>query len=384
MDQDIPAKLNWRPLGLSIPQLLFLGLSVTLCTIIVLTAVTSTAGFNPYNPNWDGTQEFRDLADSTGELTIITSTNQYQTGDPNATTAFVIAPEKRYSDSERERIGQFVQNGGLLVVADESSSSGNSLLTSIGASARFDGRILRDEQNNFESSFLPVIPDSSNHTLVSAVDSLTLNYGTAVRPGTATPIINSSEVSYLVRNRNETLEPQTELRSYPVVTIESVGEGTVVVVGDPSIFISSMLEKSDNEAFVSTLLDQRPEILFDQSHNQSLPLLVSVMLALRSSPPAAGVVLSIIVGLLVGGNSRYNLTRRLLWRQRLDSMIPAGLSELTGQFQSPPEYENQTLISDRESLKKELQERHPEWDEEQIDRVIAGVLSDTPNTIDNE
>jgi hypothetical protein len=384
MDRNDQVTLEWRPFGLSIPQLLLIALLISVSVIGVVAMSTSTAGFSPYNANWDGTAEFRNLANANGETTIVTSVEQYEGADPASTTAFVLAPEKNYSDSDRELINRFVQNGGLLIVADDYEGNGNTVLRSVNASARFDGRILRDEQNNFESSFFPSATNTSTHTLVSNVDGLTFNYGTTIRPGTARPIVNSSSVSYLVDNRNESLEPQTDLRRYPVVTVESVGEGTVVAIGDPSIFISSMLDKSDNRAFISALLGERSEILLDQSHSQSLPILVSLTLALRSSPPVAGGILTILVGLVLVGNSLYDSRGQRVWRQRFDSLVPADQLGITGWPQSDPNPETQTLISDRESLKEELQQRHPEWDEEQTDRVIAGVLSDTPYNLANE
>lgn len=384
MRTDTHQDSDWQPFGLSIPQLLLVLLTLSLCISVFFVATTTTTGFSPYNPDWDGTREFRNLASTTGELTVATDTNQYGAVNPDATTAFVFAPTEKYADADKEAIGRFVQQGGMLVIADTSDSYGNDLLGAIGASAQFDGRILRDEQHNLQSSALPKVSDTSNHQFVSNVSTLTLNYGTAVEPGESRSILNSSSVSYLSRNGTDTLTGETELRSYSVVTVESVGNGTIVTVGDPSIFISSMLDESDNKKFASTILNQRSNVLLDQSHTPSPPPLVAVMLALRSSSLTAAAVLVVVIGLLLGGSSWYNSRYRSLLRRWIDSVIADYRTDTVTDHRLETGSGSQLLHSDPETIRNVLQERHPEWDEEQIDRVIAGVLSDNHNNMDNE
>lgn len=384
MREPNQAEISWQPYGLSFPQLLLIGLILSVCLALVVIMTTSTAGFSPYNPNWDGTEEFHDLADANGEATVITTVSQYNSADPSSTTAFILAPEKNYTDSETATIRRFVQNGGMLVVADSYGSRGNKILAATGATARFDGRILRDEQYNYRSASLPTISDTADYEFLSNIDSLTFNYGTAIQPGAAKAIANSSEVSYLARNENDTLSSTTRLQSYPVITTESIGEGTVVAIGDPSIFISSMLDTSDNRMFASALLTQRPNIVVDQSHTPSPPPVVAAMLALRSSPWLAGSVLAIILTLpLVGSNWQHGLQwlKQRPWYPSSTTFTP---SPLTEHDQPAGKADQRPLISDPETIKERIQEQHPEWDENQVDRIIAGVLSDNYDNRNNE
>lgn len=383
MATDRNVEIEWRPFGWSTPQLLLAGLVVVACVLLVVVASTSTAGFSPYNADWDGTGEFRELAESRGELTVATDTEQYEYVDPATTTAVVLAPDREYSSADARVVRDFVEAGGTLVIADNYGSNRNTLLSEVGATARFNGGILYDDQTNYRSAALPIAPDISSHRLVSGVGSLTLNYGTVVEPGSATPIANSSEFSYLLENESTTLDDDTDLQQYPVVTVEPVGEGMVVAIGDPSLFINSMIDETDNRQFASTLVEQRTVTVLDQSHTTSPPPLVAAMLLVRSSPLAAAGVLSVLIGLVSAVGTQYGRRERLTGRQLIDQ-LQSKLRSNTSQARSATALESGSPRADPEALKTQLRKRHPDWDEERLDRVIAGVLSADTEESDNE
>ena len=380
MTIDTGLDIEWRPFGWSIPRLLLVGLVCALLVVVLVGATTSAAGFSPYNPSWDGNSEFRELADSRGELTIASKTDRYEGVNPTTTVGFVFAPDRAYGSDDATRVQQFVEAGGILVVADNYGPHGNALLDEIGATARFDGRILRDDRTNLGSPSLPIVSDTGDHRLVSGVDGLTLNYGTAVEPSAATPIINSSNVSYLVANDSETLDDDTELQSSPVVTVESVGSGEVIVVGDPSLFINSMLDESDNRQFVTALVSQRTHTLLDGSHTAATPPLVGATLALRSSPVLAGGVIAVLIGMIAAVGRQGSSI--LPWRQWLVD-VQSRVTSTTSQRESIA-VETGSLRTDPDVLKDRLREQHPNWDEDRLDRVIAGVLSTDTDSPDNE
>lgn len=382
MAPDRRGDTSWRPFDWSTPQLLLAGLLIAFCLVVVVAATSSTAGFSPYNTNWDGNSEFREIAAGHGELVVTDTTDRYETVDPATTTGFVFAPDRAHDAEAIQQTRQFVAAGGTLVVADNYGPHGNELLSGVGATARFDGRILRDERNNARSPSFPTVSDISSHRLVSDVETLTLNYGTAVDPGSATPLANSSEVSYLVANDTDTLDDDTELRQYPVVTVESVGRGQVIAVGDPSLFINSMLSESDNRQFVTTLVSQRTVTLFDQSHSASLPPVVAVLLAVRSSATLAAAVVAVTIGAIAGIGHAYGRREWIPWQQW--SSIQSRLLPTRFRSRSAVAVETDSLVADPEALKTMLRNRHPDWDDERIDRVIAGVLSVHTDSSDNE
>lgn len=278
------------------------GLAVFGVVVVVgFVAATSfsTVAFGTYNPAWDGTSSLERLAGGTGtEQTVALRATRYGAMEPNGTVAFVLAPESRYDRAAAAEVADFVRRGGTLVVASKPGSGvgpANDLLAGVGAGARIDDRPLRDGFRNHRGPAMPVAPNVTDNRLVRGVDALTLNHGTVVRPGKATVLIATSRNAYLDVDGDGTFDGPTNAverpRSYPVVTVESVGEGRVLVVSDPSVFVNAMLERPGNERFARAVLGAHDRLVVDYSH--------------RASPPPARVGLAVLrnsnVALLVVG-----------------------------------------------------------------------------------
>ena len=360
---------DWRPFGWSTPRLLLAGIVLSLSVILVVVASSSTMGFSPYNSQWDGTSELQELAEQQGDTVLIDRASDYRQLEPAETTAIVVAPDHEYNETEQAHLRQFVDSGGTLVVAD-SGAAGNALLAGVGASARFEGSVLRDDRHNFRSPAMPVATNVSNHSLVSDVDQLTLNYGTAVEPGAATPIANSSEFSYLDTEGSQTLESESDLQEHPVVTVESVGEGAVVAVSDPSLFINAMIDEPDNSVFATTLTDSRSVTALDRSQTSSAPPVAAIGQLIRSSSVVAATALAIMVGFVaLAGRRPWKESDRLArLRKRLGESRLSVRSQPTATITDSP-------AADREALEAYLRTQHPEWDDSRLNRVITGILS---------
>lgn len=287
-----------RPFGWSYPRLLLVALVVTAGVAVMLVGTSSTAAFSPHNTEWDGTSQLQELAADNGTVAVAASTDRYESVEPSSTTAIVIAPESSYDSTDTERIQRFVEDGGMLVVADDFGPNGNQLLAAVGATARFDGAMLRDRENNFRQSSFPVANNVSEHPTTTTVEQLTLNNGTVIEPNGATPVVASSSFSYLDPVGADDLDDETAFSSYPVVTVEPVGEGTVLVVSDPSLLINAMLEQPDNEAFAANLVDTNDQTLVDSSHTAATPPLVDGVSWVRETPAVAAVVGVMLVGLV--------------------------------------------------------------------------------------
>ena len=294
--------MRWWRKSWGYPHALVLMLTGVVVLAVVFASVTSAAAFGSYNPAWDGASQLRDVAETTGTDTrILTNASAYDTAEPDGTVAVVLSPDESYSAVERARVRTFVRDGGTLLVAEDFGSTGNALLTGVGSAVRVDGRTLRDEQAYYRSPALPVVSDVAAHPLTTGVDQVTLNRGTAIVPANrstvgeanVTVLANSSKFSYLDTNGNAGLDEEERLRARPVVTVEQVGEGRVVVVSDPSAFINAMLERSGNRRLATNVFAAHDRLLLDYSHAADQPPLAAALLTLRSSA-----LLTALVGLV--------------------------------------------------------------------------------------
>jgi len=368
-----------------LPQLLLYVLGGTLLLALVIAASTSAASFGAYNSAWDGTAEVRDIAATYSESTVTLDGDAYTTEEPTQTLAVVLAPTAPYGSEDAGAVRRFVENGGTLLVADNFGPTegtpphGNALLSDVGATARLDGALLRDERNYYRSPALPVAQPVEEHPYTSGATDLTLNYGTAVTPNDATTLVRTSEFAYLDTDRSGSLDDDENLSRYPVVTIESVGDGQVITVGDPSIFINAMLDRNGNTAFATALMQAHEQVIFDYSQSDSQPPLAVALLIFRET-----LLLQMLVGVVGVGLSWRVLTK------------PASLSRLRNQVAAVlPGLNDQDTIEGHErdahsptlteaELLAYLREEHPEWEEDRLRRILAGVIEEEPATTDNE
>ena len=270
--------------GLDYPQALLAVLVVATTLGLGVAAGTSSADFGAYNLGWDGASDLRSAADEAGaDPTVVRETNEYGDATPNEAVAVVLSPDEAYGANDSTRLREFVEDGGTLVVAEDFGENGNALLAAVGADARVDGRPLRDERRYHRSPAFPVADNVSDTPLTADVGSLTPNHGSAVDPNGATVLATTSEYAYVDANRNGELDDAETMAPRPVATVESVGDGRVVTVGDPSLFINAMLERSGNRAFVGNLFGSAEAVLLDYSHAERLPPLAAALLAVRGS-----------------------------------------------------------------------------------------------------
>ncbi|ELZ77955.1 hypothetical protein C455_09738 [Haloferax larsenii JCM 13917] len=332
-----------------------LAIAAFALVVVVVAGVglsTSAASFSTYNSGWDGSAGLQDVATDAGsDIVVATTPARYNTTD--ASTAFVVAPETSYSQSEIRTIRSYVAEGGTLVVAGDFSRPANELLRGLGTESRLNGRLLRDEQHYYRSPNLTVATNVRNQSVTTNVSQLTLNYGTAIDPGNATVLASSSNFSYLDTNANGEIDASESLGSRAVVTRESVGNGTVVVVSDPSLFINAMVDRPDNRQFVRNLVADEEQVLVDASHQKTVPPLAAALLAIEERPLLTG-----FVGLLgVGGLGLLLRHGGIEWvRKRVreddpDDRIPV------------------------DALAQSVAASNPEWDADDVREVIKEVIN---------
>ncbi|GAB6878832.1 hypothetical protein JCM17823_11060 [Halorubrum gandharaense] len=359
--------------SLSLPQLLLVVLALTLGVALVVAAGTTTAAFGAYNPDWDGTSDFREHVDAHEQNHVTLETATYESVSTNGTAAVVLAPAERYAANDSQRVRSFVESGGTLIVADNFGPHGNSLLSDVGASARFDGDLLRDERHYYRGPNLPVATNVSASPYTIGVEQLTLNRGTAVDPGDADVLVSTSEFAYLDRDGSRDLSDDEEMAAFPVVTVESVGDGAVITIGDPSIFINVMLDQPDNRAFATAVIDGHERMLLDYSHAGDHPPLAAGLLVLRSSTPLQIGVGVVGIG-LVWWSTRRRPGLRETVREGTLAVTPDPITTRLPTWVHGPVTGDEDVAVDRDAMLAVLTERYPDWDTERLETMMTAVL----------
>ena len=344
---------DWN-VDFDVPTLLLGALIVVVVVSVIVAMSTSGSAFGVYNRDWEGTTELRSIAHETGaETTILTNTSQYDSAQPGETIAVILSPEAPYTPRQISSIKRFLDAGGTLLLAEDFGPHSNPLLTELGVTARFDGRLLRDARNHHRSSALPIARNVSNHPRVRGVEEITLNYGTAVIPNDGRILVTTSEFGYVDANSNGQLDDDESLNPFPVLVTERVGNGQILLLGDPSVLINVMLDRPGNRALLVALLSDYEWVLLDYSHSGQLPPLAVALTALRGSPFA-----QIILGLIVIG---------------VFAVVEGFSSRSIPLDRSSPE-DDGTASHRRQRMITYLEYRHPHWEEERIRRVVNSVL----------
>lgn len=349
-----------------IPRVLLAALVMATLVALVYAAGTSAAAFGLYNPSWEGGSELRSIADETGVRTDIVRNASWYDGAGDDGVAVVLAPNQEYTERELESIRGFLYRGGTLVVAEDVGMTGNELLAGVGASARVNGTLLRDERYNYRSPTMPVARNvTANGTFTQGVDKLTLNYASTVdrKDEDVSVLVRSSEFAYLDRNGNSELDQSERTASRPVVTVEPIREGQVVVVSDPSIFINAMQERPGNRRFARNIVGSGDRLLLDFSHSADLPPLAVLLLTIRRS----GLLQALLLG--VGA------TMITAWGAGLFGRLSTLFSSVRRRRVSGVE----GPVSETE-LMTYLQRKHPEWDTERLTQVVQGLNTEDPES----
>ncbi|WP_162224312.1 DUF4350 domain-containing protein [Halorussus salinus] len=355
----------------SYPTLFVVAFGLIVGVGLLVTASTSTASFGAFNTAWDGTADFRGLADTTGtESQLVQNTSEYTTRPAGETLAVILAPDQPYQRQETQHIRQFVRQGGTLVVADERATPTNELLAAVGADARIDGTPLRDGRYHYQSPAAPQIRNLSDHPLTANVSTLTLNHGSAVTPNTATTVATTSGYAYRDINQNQQLDQAESVSQYPVITTEQVGDGQVVVIGDASLFINTMLEQGGNRQFARNLLATHQQVLFDYSHTAALPPIMKMVLFLRQTPISQFLIGGL--GILVFTFLRTHSRLLAVVNQRLRNRHPSLASPHSTRINDADRGTTDTSspVADT-ALVTHLRTHYPDWDDERLHRIVA-------------
>lgn len=234
---------------------------------IVVTGLTFT--FPPLddlwleNPFWNGLSK---VYSRIHPVRLRNLTSLRRDVEPHMSTVLMLGPSKPFTAQEVEAVEVFLVSGGRVVLADD-FGTGNSLLQGLELDARFSGLLLLDPLFKEQNSRMPRVLNVLSSRYTGGVEGVTFNYPTVLNHTEDVAILAwSTPFSYLAATPSPPSE-DSAVGPFPVMAEAKVGEGSLILISDSSLFINSMLDREDNMALLRGLAGGK--VYLDEAH--SLP-----------------------------------------------------------------------------------------------------------------
>ena len=238
---------------------------LSICMIIILLIVVwffpSNDDFRSENPFWNGTKN----------MVSITPTSPVSTlsglPTPPGESTLILIPYLELTPAELEELRTFITQGGTLVLADD-YGFGNQILEYLGLGVRFAGSALLDPLFNYKNEWFPKISHFTPGPITNDTECIVFNHATCltgVERNNALAL--SSSFSFLDINSNQVRDEDEPTGPLPVISQDSLGNGQLILISDPSIFINSMDRIEDNNNLIRNIAaTAKSRLLIDQSH----------------------------------------------------------------------------------------------------------------------
>jgi len=236
-------------------------LVLVLATGVFLWFTPTKEDFRDDNPFWNGGQEL------VAALEIPTLASLSEMPSLFQDSTLILIPYNSFTEADLERIRIFVIRGGILFLADD-FGWGNQVLEYLGLQTRFAGPLMLDPLHHFKNKRLPEVRDVKEDFLTRGIEHLTLNHPTAlIAVDSTNMLVSSSPFSFLDYNGNGKADESEPTGSLVVMSREVLGDGQVVLLSDPSVFINSMLDFEGNRQLLENItLANQPGLYISQSH----------------------------------------------------------------------------------------------------------------------
>ena len=249
----------------AIPVAGFLLVVAILLLTVHLTA--NTMEFSRYNTGWNGNSSFfSDLDRHT--VSEITLPSQLSSDRGNA-MLLIIAPERSPAQAEISAYRMFLSNGNTLVLIDD-FGSGNEILRGIGSSIRILPGTLSSVDREYSDPYSIVVYSVTNSTFLEPGESMVLNRAAALEGGKS--LLTTSVLSWIDLNGDKRINANEFMGNFAVMAEEKAGNGNIIVLSDPSIFINSMYGAGtthDNRNVIHRLTGNGGHVLIDQMNSRT-------------------------------------------------------------------------------------------------------------------
>ncbi len=242
---------------------------VLLAAVLLLTAhlTSNNLEFSHYNTGWNGTSVFfsglnrhrvTDIIDPAGLASY-----------RNSTILLIIAPERQPTGQETAAYRAFLERGNTIFLADD-FGTGNAILSGIGSRISILPGNLSSLDRAYGDPYTVVVYNVTNVSPVESLSAVVLNRAAPLEGGT--PLLRTSFLSWTDNNGNERIDSDETMGTYSVMAKEKIGNGELVVLSDPSIFINSMQdldEKYDNRKLIGNLVEREGLVLIDRMNSRT-------------------------------------------------------------------------------------------------------------------
>jgi hypothetical protein len=244
------------------------GLVLLVALILLVVHLSSNEDeFSRYNEGWNGTSAFFSSLDrhrvvmvsEPGEL------SPYRSG----ATLLIIAPRRSPTDSELQAYRSFLDQGNTIILTDD-FGTGNQILAGLTSRISISPGPVASLDREYADPYSVVVYPSADESLLNGTGSLLLNAPASLDGGT--PLLRTSLFSWIDEDGNRHLSKGEVLGIFTVMAKENNGQGTLIVLSDPSVFINAMAdagESGDNPRFLAHVRESGSPLLIDQMNSRT-------------------------------------------------------------------------------------------------------------------
>lgn len=251
----------------------------------------------PFNESWNGCSEIYKMVSHADPL--------YSFSEPltpkETSLIVIVGPTVPFEESESAKLRSYLESGGDILLADD-YGSGNGLLQYLGVSARFSGKPLADIYFYSKTPTFPLVSDFAEDPVTRNLTAVIMDHPSYIETQNTSSIkivALSSAFSFIDSLNNGAPSAGEKTQAYPMIVIDHVGNGLLILVANAHLFANEMINLFDNRILFRNLLRVvNGAVAFDVAHLAKAPLTVQRIAfknMLNDSVAALGSVLAQLV-----------------------------------------------------------------------------------------
>jgi hypothetical protein len=233
----------------------------------------SEADFTLENPAWNGFSRLSGV-----HLQPIYNIKDLS-GLGSTDTLLIVSPVSNYSAEESSSVAAYMEGGGNVIVMDDFGKA-NILLESIDSPVTINPTPLCEYEYYYTNHSFPIINNLNPSEEMANVSELIMNHPSSLNvSGSAYGLAQTSSRGWLDVNDNSRMDGMEKMGRYTVVARTSYGNGELLVISDPDVFINSMVELGDNQVFMGNIFSGN--VWIDVGHGRSLTTVGAIYYAAK-------------------------------------------------------------------------------------------------------